>query len=113
MAEPIDYNATFENYKLQESTIAALRNELAVSRRNEELYKTANNELRHKIDVQAYNYDVQTNTFNDLYNDYEKLQSNQSYTSNLEEHLEKQAVLIDDLTKTVIKLTSLLPENDK
>lgn len=37
----------------------------------------------------------------------------QSYTVDLETELEKQAILINELTKTVIKLTSLLPDKEK
>ncbi len=48
----------------------------------------------------------------DLNEEYDKLQDLYPERSHLFETLEKQADIIKDLTKTVIKLTSLLPDKE-
>lgn len=66
-------------------------------------------DLRNQIVAAEHKYISLEKEYTDLKNIYEILES-QSINSALEMELEKQDYLIRDLTETVIKLTSLLPD---
>jgi pantothenate synthetase len=101
MSEWIADNATKYNFELQESTIAQLRNELAVARRNEELYKK-------EISVAKALSKSLEKQLEELQDKYDILKLSQSINNALEIEIEKQDNLIRDLTETIIKIISLI-----